>query len=148
MLTPMGFEGIRPLLRPFLVSARVARLATVSPGGVPHLVPFCFAISGDRIVSVVDGKPKRTTDLKRLRNIRANPRVEVLVDHYEENWRRIWWIRVQGIAEILEGGPERDEAVDRLVEKYPQYRFERPTGAVVSILPERWTTWSGDGLDQ
>ena len=147
----MDLEGIRPLLRPalqpLLLGARVARLATIGPDGLPHVIPFCFAISGGRIVSVVDGKPKRTTDLKRLRNIRANPRVEVLVDHYEENWRRIWWIRARGIAEILEEGPEREEAIDRLVEKYAQYRFERPAGAVVSILPERWTTWSGDGLD-
>lgn len=143
----MDVEGIRPLLRPFLLGARVAHLATVGPDGLPHLVPFCFAISGQHIVSVVDGKPKRTTDLRRLRNIRQNPRVEVLVDHYEENWRRIWWIRARGRATVFEEGTEWASAIDRLVEKYAQYRFERPSGAVISIFPERWTTWSGEGAE-
>ena len=143
---PMDSEGLRPSLRPFLLGARVARLGTVGPDGLPHLIPFCFALSGERIVSVVDRKPKRTTDLRRLRNIRADPRVVVLVDHYEENWSRIWWIRSHGIATILEAGPEWEEGIDRLVEKYSQYRFVRPTGAVISIVPERWTSWSGDGL--
>jgi len=130
-------------MRGRLASARIGRLATAGPGGLPHLVPFCFAFSADRIVSVVDGKPKRTTELRRLANIRADPRVEVLVDHYEEDWSRIWWIRVKGTAEVLEPGGQREAAIDRLVEKYEQYRSERPRGAVLSILPERWVAWSG-----
>src|SRR5438067_11615009 len=91
--------------------ARVARLATVGPADRPHLVPCTFAVEGDRIVSVVDAKPKRTTALRRLDNIRANPNVTVLEDRYDEDWRRLWWGRADGTATVAEGGAERDRAV-------------------------------------
>src|SRR6185295_2161566 len=73
--------------------ARVAHLATVGPGGRPHLVPCTFALVDDHIVSVVDEKPKSTKALRRLSNIRNDPRVSMLVDRYDEDWRRLWWVR-------------------------------------------------------
>ena len=79
-----------------LAAARVARLATVGGPGSPHLVPVTFAVAGDRIYSAVDAKPKTTRDLRRLRNIRADPRVAVLADHYDEDWSRLWWARADG----------------------------------------------------
>jgi PPOX class probable F420-dependent enzyme len=122
--------------------ARVARLATVDADRRPHLVPLCFALAGDRIVSVVDAKPKRTPQLRRLANIRAQPRVSVLVDEYDEDWTRLWWIRADGIARVVEGGSERDAAVTALTAKYRQYEEQQPTGPVVEVTIDRWQGWS------
>ena len=144
MVRGVDGEDLEPAWRVRVLDTRVARLATVGGGGRPHVVPFCFAFSGRAIVSAVDDKPKRTLDLARLRNIRADPRVEVVFDHYEDDWRRVWWVRVRGAARLLEEGPEREAALDRLVERYEQYRLNRPRGAVLSIDPEQWTAWSGD----
>jgi PPOX class probable F420-dependent enzyme len=124
-----------------VAEARVGRLATTAEGG-PHLVPVCFVLEGDRLYSAVDEKPKRTRRLKRLDNIRSHPWVSLLVDHYEEDWSRLWWVRLDGKAEILEGGPEHDHALALLMEKYAQYRLEPPRGPVISIVVERWRGWS------
>jgi PPOX class probable F420-dependent enzyme len=131
-----------------LWAARVARLATVDEGGAPHLVPVTFAAVDDRIVIAVDHKPKRTTELARLRNVRTRPRVCVLADHYEERWEALWWVRADGVARILDGSgdaAEREEALDLLVAKYPPYRLRRPDGAVISVAVERWTGWAWTG---
>lgn len=123
-------------------SARIARLATADAGGAPHLVPLCFALVGERIVSVVDAKPKRTPKLRRLANIRAQPRVNVLVDEYDEDWTRLWWVRADGTARIVEGGPEREAAVAALTAKYPQYEDQPPEGPVVEVTVDRWRGWA------
>ncbi len=91
--------------------AQVARLATVTVTGAPHLVPFCFVLDGDALYSAVDRKPKRTPRLRRLENAAAEPRVCVLVDHYEEDWSRLWWVRLDGTAAVLEPGTEVDQAL-------------------------------------
>src|SRR5262249_22599651 len=105
-----------------LQDARVARLATVDERGAPHLVPVCYATDGHAYYSPIDAKPKRTPSggLRRVRNIRANPRVALLIDHYEEDWRRLSWMMVQGRAELLSAGPEWNEARTLLETKYPQ----------------------------
>ncbi|HKB17803.1 MAG TPA: TIGR03668 family PPOX class F420-dependent oxidoreductase [Candidatus Dormibacteraeota bacterium] len=123
--------------------SRVARLATAGADGRPHVVPITFALEGDRVYFAVDAKPKRTTNLKRLRNIAANPAVSVLFDHYEEDWGRLWWVRLDGAARILDGHDEAERAVDLLVSRYEQYRTARPNGPVVEISIERMTAWSG-----
>src|SRR2546421_2889923 len=110
---------------------RVARLATSSAEGEPHLVPLCFALIGPHIVSVVDAKPKRSTNLRRLANIRAQPRVSVLVDEYDEDWTRLWWVRADGTARVVESGVDRDAAVSALTAKYSQYQEQPPAGPVV-----------------
>ncbi|MFC0450295.1 TIGR03668 family PPOX class F420-dependent oxidoreductase [Rhodococcus jostii] len=128
-------------------AARVARLATVGSDGVPHLVPLVFALDTDTIYSCVDHKPKRTTALRRLRNISANPAVTLLVDHYDENWDHLWWVRVDGRAEILEpGSAEGTTAIDVLAAKYPQYVERRPDGPVVAIRDLSWHHWYAFGL--
>jgi PPOX class probable F420-dependent enzyme len=124
--------------------ARVARLATVDADGRPHLVPICFALDGDVLYSAVDQKPKRSKRLKRLENIRTNPQVAVLVDHYDDDWTRLWWVRLDGTARVLEGGPEREHALALLREKYAQYRSELPTGPVIAVRVERWQGWAAD----
>jgi PPOX class probable F420-dependent enzyme len=124
-------------------SASVARLATVGADGRPHVVPIVFAVEGDTIYSAVDQKPKRTTKLRRLANVEANPRVSLLVDHYEDDWQKLWWVRADGRAEILEAS-EANKAIDRLAERYEQYVAERPAGPVLAIEVERWSGWSAE----
>ncbi|WP_433439369.1 TIGR03668 family PPOX class F420-dependent oxidoreductase [Nonomuraea sp. CA-141351] len=121
---------------------RVARLATVSGDGTPHLVPVTFAVVADRVVTAIDHKPKTTTDLRRLRNIRENPRVSLLADHYEDDWTRLWWARADGQARVVEEGPQREPAIDALAAKYGQYREHRPDGPVILVDVTRWTGWS------
>jgi PPOX class probable F420-dependent enzyme len=122
--------------------ARVARLATADAGGRPHLVPLCFALAGDRIVSVVDAKPKRTLELQRLANIRAQPRVSLLVDHYDDDWTRLWWVRADGTARVVGRGAEREDAVALLTAKYSQYEEKPPAGPVLEVTVDRWRGWS------
>ncbi|MEV0200864.1 TIGR03668 family PPOX class F420-dependent oxidoreductase [Nonomuraea sp. NPDC050691] len=122
---------------------RVARLATVGPGGAPHLVPVTFALTGDRIVIAVDHKSKTTTDLKRLRNIRANPRVTLLADHYDDDWTRLWWVRADGTARVLDpDATGSGEAAEALAGKYEQYRRIPPAGPVILVDVTRWSGWS------
>jgi PPOX class probable F420-dependent enzyme len=123
-------------------SSSVARLATVRPGGRPHVVPVCFAVDGETIVSVVDGKPKRGPDLQRLANVRARPAVSLLVDHYSDDWDRLWWVRVDGHGSVIESGPGHERAVDRLAAKYAQYRERRPEGPVLVVADLQWRSWS------
>jgi PPOX class probable F420-dependent enzyme len=129
-------------MRHRIKTAMVARLATVGPDGRPHIVPMTFASADASLYFAVDQKPKRTRNLQRLRNIVANPRVSVLVDHYEDDWSSLWWVRVDGTARIVEEGPEFDEAISLLVARYEQYRSNRPAGPVVEIKVERMTGWS------
>ncbi|HLH45528.1 MAG TPA: TIGR03668 family PPOX class F420-dependent oxidoreductase [Acidimicrobiales bacterium] len=122
---------------------RVAHLATASPDGRPHVVPVVFAVVGDRIVSAVDHKPKRTTALRRLANVQVNPAVALLVDHYEGDWSRLWWARADGRGAVLEAGtPRAEAAVDALVARYDQYRGHRPAGPVLGVDVERWSGWA------
>lgn len=125
-----------------VAAARVARLATVAADGRPHLVPIVHALVGERIYSIVDHKPKRSTDLQRLQNIRTDGRVTLLVDHYEDDWSQLWWVRVDGSAEILASGGDRSHAIEALSAKYPQYRTLRPTGPVIAIDIDRISGWS------
>jgi PPOX class probable F420-dependent enzyme len=128
-----------------LSSARVGRLATVGQDGAVHLVPFCFAIVAGLIVSAVDHKPKRTVRLQRVRDIESSGRATVLVDHYEEDWSRLWWIRVAGRAGVHERGSDVDVAARRaLVEKYAPYAGREPVGPVYSIAIDEVSAWRGD----
>jgi PPOX class probable F420-dependent enzyme len=126
-----------------LVEARVARLATTDPDGRPHLVPIAFALDGDTLYSAVDRKPKRSRTLRRIENARARPDVTVLVDHYEDDWGRLWWIRLRGRARVLDEGEERDRALALLRDKYPQYRSEPPDGAVLAVDVTDVREWHG-----
>jgi PPOX class probable F420-dependent enzyme len=123
-------------------AARVARLATADATGRPHLVPVVFAVDGDRVYTVVDAKPKRTTSLRRLANVAVNPRVTLLVDHYDDaDWSALWWVRADGHGRVLD--PDVDEEARRAVEllgaRYPQ---QRAAGAVLAVDVARWSGWS------
>lgn len=123
-------------------AARVARLATVDGSGRPHIVPVTFASSGDTIATAVDRKPKSTQRLKRLANITADPRVALLADGYDDDWDRLWWVRADGAATVEHSGPRRAQALDRLADRYPQYRADRPDGPVILVDVEQWSGWS------
>jgi len=125
-----------------LAAAEVATLATVGASGAPHAVPICFVVDGDTIYFAIDHKPKRGLDLQRLRNIRANPAVAVLASHYEHEWSRLWWVRADGVATVLDSGDRSEHAVGLLTERYPQYRHQSPPGPVVAIAIRRVTGWS------
>lgn len=120
--------------------------------GRPHVVPMTFALASDKtrptdtIYTAVDAKPKRSTSLRRLANIAANPRVAVIVDHYEVDWRTLWWVRADGTARLLTTDePESRDAIERLIARYPQYRDQSPRSPVVAIDVIRWSSWSGSG---
>lgn len=129
-------------------AARVARLATVSPDGRPHLVPITFAlVDDDTIATVVDHKPKRTTALRRLANIAAHPAVAVLADRYSDEWAQLWWVRADGHARIIAADADpgtHARAVQALTGRYAPYRERRPEGPVILVAVERWSGWSAD----
>jgi PPOX class probable F420-dependent enzyme len=125
-----------------VAAARVGRLATVDRDGRPHVVPICFAIAGDRVVSVVDHKPKRTTQLRRLENVREHPEVQLVVDHYDDDWSALWWVRISGRGRVVDHGTECEHAIDLLAEKYRQYRQRRPTGPVLAIDVTEISHWA------
>jgi PPOX class probable F420-dependent enzyme len=123
--------------------ARVARLATADAAGRPHVVPIVFAVVGDTVYSAVDSKPKSGARLRRLDNIRANAVVSVLVDHYTDDWSRLWWARADGIASVIDPAAElHQRLVMKLVARYEQYRERPPAGPAVLVSVERWSGWS------
>ena len=126
-----------------LAGARIARLATES-GGKPHLVPVVFAHRDGALWVPIDGKPKRHARLKRLENIRQNPRVCLLIDHYDEDWRRLWWVRVDGRASVVSpDGAGFPGAVAALKDKYPQY-VSVPITFAIRIEIEGVSHWRAD----
>jgi len=126
-------------------TATVARMATVGPGGTPHLVPIVFALLGEHtLVSAVDHKRKRTTALRRLANIAQNPAVSLLVDEYGDDWDQLWWARADGLARVVTPDMEpelRVEAIDTLVARYVQYAQWRPSGDLIVVDVQRWSGW-------
>ncbi len=129
-------------MRRRVAAAPVGRLATLDREGRLHLVPLCFALDGDTLYSAVDEKPKRSRRLQRLENVRANPDVAVLVDHYEDDWSRLWWVRLRGRARVVDGGREHERALVLLERKYAQYRPTRPRGPVIAVALTEWRGWA------
>lgn len=144
---------MRPdVMRARLADARVGRLATISSSGEPHVVPVCFVLLAETVWTVVDAKPKRSPRLRRLANIAVNPAASLLVDHYSEDWARLWWVRLDGVATVVAEGADR-EAADReaairaLATKYEQYAASPPNGPAIALQVRRWSGWSADPLD-
>ena len=125
-----------------LQSARVGHFASVTGENGAHVVPCCFVLDGDTLYWAVDDvKPKSTSALQRLRNIAANDRASLLVDHYDEDWARLWWVRVDGRARTVGDADERSRAVSLLTEKYEQYRSAPPPGPMVAVDIASWRAW-------
>lgn len=127
-------------------AAPVAMLATAGADAVPHLVPVVFAVPAynrDILYTAVDAKPKSTQRLRRLANIENNPAVTLLVDHYDDDWSQLWWVRADGLATIHYGGVEMATGYALLRAKYPQYQRIELDGPVVTVEIRRWTSWHG-----
>jgi PPOX class probable F420-dependent enzyme len=128
----------------FLIDRKIAHLATADNRAVPHVVPVCFAMSGNTLYITIDEKPKRSrgATLKRVRNIAENPAVAVVVDRYDEDWTQLGWIMLHGRAEILEGGTEHDEAQALLRSRYKQLRaMEIAKHSVIAVRVKRSLSW-------
>jgi PPOX class probable F420-dependent enzyme len=119
-------------------------LATAGADGRPHVVPICFVLDGDKLYTAVDQKPKRTRALRRLRNIEENPWVEVMIDHYEEDWTKLWWVRLRGRASVTD---LHERARELLTEKYPQYRETPPQGPLIVVEIAERTDWAASAGD-
>jgi PPOX class probable F420-dependent enzyme len=126
----------------FVRAARVAHLATADASGQPLVIPICFAFDGKEFFSPIDEKPKRTTRLKRVRNIEENPKVSLIIDRYDEDWHRLAYLLIRGTAKILLRGQRHRKGVYLLRRKYPQYRSmainDRP---MIVIIPKQLTSW-------
>lgn len=136
---PAPSQAIEEALR----RAPKAILATIGPDGRPNLVPIVFVVLSDgRLVSAVDQKPKRTRRLQRLENIRSDPRITLLVDHYADDWNDLWWLRIDATAEVHDSAPP--DARRLLAEKYSQYGDDPPSGPWIVMEPVGFRTWSAD----
>ena len=128
-------------LRRRFAASPVARLATVRPDGAPHLVPVVFALVGNTIYTAVDTKPKRTNRLQRLVNLESEARCSLLVDHYEDDWSRLWWVRADGRAAVADRA-EAGEGLAALADRFVQYRLTLPPGPLLVVHVSRWSGWS------
>ena len=128
-----------------MADSRIARLATLDADGRPHLVPITFALAGETLYTAVDAKPKSSRRLRRIENARQRPDVAVLVDHYEDDWTRLWWVRLRGRARVLEAGEEAERALALLVAKYEQYRRAAPGAPVLAVEIDEWRDWAAGG---
>lgn len=126
-------------------ATRVARLATVGAGHAPHAIPVCFCFDGSVFYSAIDRKPKRVSPdrLTRLKNIAQTSQVALLLDYYDEDWTRLWYVLVRGKAELVCAEAERLQAIARLRAKYPQYTagMLSDDAPILRITPERITSW-------
>jgi PPOX class probable F420-dependent enzyme len=119
----------------------VGRLATVTSEHRAHLVPCCFVLDADTVYSAIDAKPKSTLDLRRVRNLRSNGAASLLVDHYDEDWTTLWWVRVDGTGRVVGDAVEHQRAIELLNAKYEQYLASPPPGPVLAVDIDVWRTW-------
>ncbi|MCW2803386.1 MAG: hypothetical protein QOF52_1986 [Propionibacteriaceae bacterium] len=129
-------------MRRLVEAAPVGRLASVTPEGRPHVVPVCFVLDHDTIYTAVDHKPKRTSRLQRLANLEHDERCSLLIDRYEDDWTRLWWVRLDGRGRVGTDITERARAIERLTAKYHQYAAHPPGGDVIAIDISRWAGWT------
>jgi PPOX class probable F420-dependent enzyme len=137
-------SSLSPRALRLIRSARVAHLATADSSGQPHVVPICFAFDGKYFYSPIDEKPKRSAPakLKRLRNIKANPQVSLVIDHYEEDWSKLAYVLITGTARIIRRGQRQRRAIKLLRKKYPQYRrMALDTRPMIALVARRITVW-------
>ena len=128
-----------------LGAARVGRFASLGREGRPHVVPVTFAVLDEFVVHMIDDKPKTTGRLQRLRNVEANPLASLLVDHYDEDWSKLWWIRVDGDVTIETGGELWERARSALATKYGRYRESPPQGPAICLAMKKLTYWESGG---
>src|SRR5262245_41068385 len=140
-------------VREFIKAHRVARLATANAAGRPAVIPICYVFDGESFYSAIDQKPKRIdpTQLRRLRNIRVNPNVALVIDDYSEDWSELVYVLIHGVATIIdpdESAPvERATAIAALRSKYEQYRsMAIDRNPLIKIAPNQVRLWSASPL--
>ena len=124
-----------------LRTSRVARLATIRPGGNPHVVPVTYAVVGEHVVTMIDHKPKTTTSLQRLANVEKHPQASLIVDHYADDWSELWWVRVDGSAVVDSEGEHWANGRQALAGKYRQYENRPPEGPAIAIRLDHLSYW-------
>ena len=127
-----------------LTNYPIGHLATADQNAHPHLIPICYSSDGVSIVSALDQKPKSTgiRNLKRVKNIISNPQVALLIDHYDDDWQKLWYVLISGTATLLEKGEFQKKAIGLLVDKYPQYQdMCISKSPVIRITPTKITSW-------
>jgi PPOX class probable F420-dependent enzyme len=129
------------LARSRVQEASVGRLGTITSSGRPHLVPCCFVLRDDTAYTAVDAKPKSTLALRRIDNLVGNPAASLLIDHYEEDWSALWWVRLDGSGRVVDSPAESEAAKKALVSKYPQYGQLAIPGPVIALEIETWRAW-------
>ena len=134
-------------MRGLVSPAPIGRLATVRSNGRPHVVPICFVLTNDVVYSAVDDKPKRHRRLQRISNVKATEAASLLIDEYEDDWSRLWWIRLDGRARLVDNTAEAERAISLLSDKYPQYLDRPPSGPVLAIDVQRWVGWSAASIN-
>jgi PPOX class probable F420-dependent enzyme len=143
----MGRNGplISPEVRARLELTRIARLATLDAEQRPHMIPICFVWDGSVLYSAIDRKPKRVapTRLARLKNIKRTPHVALLIDEYDEDWTRLWYVLVRGKAALVSATSKRERALQLLRAKYPQYAegMLADDAPILRITPQCITAW-------
>ena len=141
---------LNTIQRELVVNQLVARLATSTSTGEPYLIPVTFVLNANRILIVIDDKPKSGGPLRRGRNILENSSVAVLFDHYEDDWNQLWWLLIRGNAEILHYDDFSEEQQSNIPilfkKKYYQYKdllfYER---TFISISIKTVSSWRFDG---
>jgi PPOX class probable F420-dependent enzyme len=125
-------------------------MATVTPEGKPHVVPFVFVLVGDehhlRAYWAVDQKPKKGPLIRRIGNLMVNPALEFVVDGYADDWDLLWWVRVSGNARVVDSDVERTEAISALAKKYPNYVQAPPMGPVIAVDVDAVTSWESNQI--
>jgi PPOX class probable F420-dependent enzyme len=139
-------DAISPSVAGFIAEGRVGRLGTADATGQPLVVPICYAFDGESLFSAIDAKPKTPgpRGLKRIRNLRENPKVSVVIDRYDDDWTRLRYVIIQGRAQLLTDGGDFSRGIDLLLAKYPQYRdmgLSRDSGLMIKVKPDRVTQW-------
>jgi PPOX class probable F420-dependent enzyme len=135
-------------MRGLISPAPVGRLATVRSDGRPHVVPICFVLTDEVVYSAVDDKPKRHRRLQRISNVTATETASLLVDEYNDDWSRLWWVRLDGRARLVDNTAEAERAIRLLSDKYPQYRNLPPSGPVLAVDIQRWVGWSAASYER
>ena len=139
-------EALSPSVAGFIAEGRVGRLGTADTTGQPLVVPICYAFDGESLFSAIDAKPKTAgpRGLKRIRNLQENPKVSVVIDRYDEDWKKLRYVIIQGRAELITEGGDFSRGIDLLLAKYPQYRqmgLNRSSGLMIKVKPDRVTQW-------
>ena len=139
-------SGISASVADFISEGRVGRLGTADASGEPLVVPICYAFDGESLFSAIDAKPKKrgAERLRRIRNISANARVSVVIDHYDEDWSALRYVIIQGQARLLTAGVDFSRGADLLIAKYPQYRalgLDREAGLMIQVTPGTVIHW-------